>query len=409
MNSIPAGPPTITGTPSLSVRTLRLFDEVEELRSVWEKWQSHPNSDIDYYLSRFPMRPEFLQPHVLVVLCDGRPDAMLVGRLDDLRLDLKIGYVHWLRPRARVLNFIYSGLLGNQSSDNCKVMINALMRSLQNGEADLVAFTNVPLACPLYVLAQRSPKLLVRDHFPEVNLHCGMTLPRNVEEIYRGLPPKVRKNLKWQAKQLLKTEALNVRVECFCGIDEVERMIGEVEEVARKTYQRGLGVGFADNPEMRNRLSLGARKGWMRTYVLYLENKPSAFCVGTLYDGTYHTDFVGYDPHYAKYSPGTFLLMTILEELCNQGIRGVDFGYGVEGYKQRFGDSKWHEAMVRIYAPTARGLALKLLTALTLLTDRLARKILDQINVLPILKKLWRKRVTNCAPDASRGETASEA
>ncbi|MGD1154819.1 MAG: GNAT family N-acetyltransferase [Terriglobia bacterium] len=393
----------------LTVRVIRDFAEIENMRSTWESWQHHPSSDIDYYLSRFKLRPEFLRPHVIVVHRDGRPDALLVGRLDHLRLDLKLGYVHLLKPRVHVLNFVYSGLLGNQSPENCDIILGEILKSLRDRGADFAAFDNVRVPSPLYDLALSLPNFLMRDHFPEVNLHCRMTVPPSVEDIYRGLSAKARKNLKWQAKQLLKSEAFSAQIACFRGSEEVDRMIRDVEYVARKTYQRGLGVGFVDNPEMRERLALAARKGWLRTYVLYLRNQPSAFCVGTAYGGTYYTDFVGYDPQYAKYSPGTFLLMRMFEEFCSDGLQQVDFGYGVEGYKQRFGSCTWNEAKLRIYAPTARGLALKLLIGQMLLIDHLVRRILSGIKVLPRLKKFWRKQVRNSGPDPAPDGTASEA
>lgn len=408
MNPSAAQPPTSAGTPSLSVRTLRSFEEVEELRGVWEEWQTHPNSDIDFYLSRFHVRPEFLQPCVIVVCRDACPETILVGRTDDLRMDLKIGYIHLPRPRVRAVSVLYSGLLGNQSVENSKLIITEIMRLLRQGEVDLASFSNLRVDSPIYDLATKLPGVMSRHHFPVVDLHCSMTLPSSLDDIYRGLTPKHRSHIKRQARQLLNDQALSAQISCFRGTDEVDRMIRDVEDVARKTYQRGLGVGFVDNVEMRERLGLAARKGWLRSYVLYLANQPCAFCVGTLYGGTYYTDFVGYNPIYAKYRPGTFLLMRMLGEFCSEGVKQVDFGYGVEEYKQRFGNCKWHEAMVTIYAPTARSLGLKVVVTLTLLIDHCARKTLERIKVLPRLKRFWRKHVTNRGTAAPQDETEAE-
>jgi hypothetical protein len=41
------------------------------------------------------------------------------------------------------------------------------------------------------------------------------------------------------------------------------------ESIAEKSYQRGLGVGFANTPEVRKRLELESQKKWLRASILY--------------------------------------------------------------------------------------------------------------------------------------------
>jgi len=61
-----------------------------------------------------------------------------------------------------------------------------------------------------------------------------MILPGSAEEVYRGLSSKTRQTLKWQAKKLLK-ELGEVRIHGFREPAELEQMMRDVEEVARKT------------------------------------------------------------------------------------------------------------------------------------------------------------------------------
>ena len=58
---------------------------------------------------------------------------------------------------------------------------------------------------------------------------------------------------------------------------DVERFCMAAEEVAKTTYQRGLGAGFQDGPEARRRLTFLAEKGWMHCSVLYLKDQPVAY------------------------------------------------------------------------------------------------------------------------------------
>lgn len=393
MNPTPAQPPTIAGTPSLSVRTLRSFEEVEELRTVWERWQYHPNSDIDYYLLRFKFRPEFLHPHVIVVYRDGEPDAILVGRLDYAETQLKIGYLHLGKLRTRTLSFLHAGLLGNPSQENCQLIIREIVRSLRREQAQMAVLANLVVGSPLYRCALSIPGVFERDHFHGSHSHCTMEVPKSADDIYRRLSAKGRKNLKWQAKKLMEDFPGNVTVGCFSTSSDLERMIRDVEEVAKKTYQRGLRVGFTDSLELHERFRLAAEKGRLRSYVLYIGGCPAAFWVGTTYQGTAHLHFLGYDPQYEHYSPGSFLITKVFDMLCGQSMEKIDFGYGEESYKQRFGNCRWQEATIRIYKPSFRGLGIKLLTMQADLVEHVARRGLDRLGLLSKLKRGWRRHV----------------
>jgi CelD/BcsL family acetyltransferase involved in cellulose biosynthesis len=92
----------------------------------------------------------------------------------------------------------------------------------------------------------------------------------------------------------------------------LDHLFHDVEEIARKTYQRGLGVGFADTTRMRQRLELAARKGWLRAYLLYLGERPCAFWIGMLYGDTFVSDYTGYDPDLRQFSPGIGLVMRMI-------------------------------------------------------------------------------------------------
>lgn len=48
-----------------------------------------------------------------------------------------------------------------------------------------------------------------------------------------------------------------------------------------------------------------------------------------------HYWFPAYDPEFAKYSPGTILLLRMAEVLAGQGVRSIDLGKGDSLYKQR--------------------------------------------------------------------------
>lgn len=377
----------------INVRVIRSTDELEDIRDNWTSWQYHPNSDIDFYLTVNRLRPQVLRPHVIVLYRDAVPTAMLVGRIEDKHLDLKVGYRSVFRPKARVMNFVHEGFLGDSSDQNCQILVAEIMNSLRLGEGDVALINSLKPNSSMYRAAARLPSFLCRDRFPTTEMRWTLSLPGSTEELFRGLSPKARKNRRQEAQKLLRDHSGNVRVVCFSKAAEVDRVASDIEEVARKTYHRGLGVGFVDTAENRQRLLLEAEKGWLRAYVMYVADRPSGFLIGSLYNGTLHGNFTGYDPDLRKYSPGTFLLMKIIEESCRNSIKEIDFGSGDAWYKQMFCNHEFVEASIFIFAPNLRGFRLNASRTPTILIDRLARKVLERLKALPRIKRAWRDRV----------------
>ncbi len=105
---------------------------------------------------------------------------------------------------------------------------------------------------------------------------------------------------------------------------------------------------------------------------------------------------MGYDREYAKYSPGMFVIMKALEELCSPQEGGrvtcIDFGLGDAQYKAVLGDKEWLESSMCLFAPNLRGVALNLARTPMLLLNQLGVSILSQTDLLPPAKKLWRAR-----------------
>jgi hypothetical protein len=375
----------------IAVGVIRSVSELAKIRSVWTLWNRHPNSDINLYLTVLQCRPEVLRPHIIVLYRNGCPDAMLIGRVEHKELEFKIGYKKLYKPRICQLSFLYEGLLGNASSDNARVLVREIIRSLREHEADAVLFNSLKVDSPIYRFATSLPGLLSRDNLPDRREHWTMKLPRSVEEFYLGLSPKVRRNRRQEANRLLRDHLNNVELRCLRTTDEVEQMIHDIEEVAKRTYHRALGVGFQDSVEMRQRLHCEAQWGRLRAYILYVAEKPRAFWLVTQYGGTLHGYFTGYDPDFAKYSPGTFILLKVIEDSVRSGVKEIDFGLGDAWYKEFFCNSRWHEASLYIFAPTLKGLALNVLRTPVVLIDHLTKRSLAKVGGLQTIKTAWRR------------------
>lgn len=68
-----------------------------------------------------------------------------------------------------------------------------------------------------------------------------------------------------------------------------------------------------------------AERGWLRLYFLNLNDRPIAFYYTFLYDRKLYYLKLGYDPAYARYSPGILLHQEILESLFHEKVTELDF------------------------------------------------------------------------------------
>jgi CelD/BcsL family acetyltransferase involved in cellulose biosynthesis len=142
-------------------------------------------------------------------------------------------------------------------------------------------------------------------------------------------------------------------------------------------------------------LRVKAQKGWLRTYVLYAGDRPLAFWMGDLLEGTFGGNFTGYDPDIAKYSPGIYLMTKVIEEFCNAKeteVTKIDFGPGGALYKASLGKRDADEAPVHIFSRSLKGVELNLLRSLTTGIHEPLKKALEKTKLLAKIKKAWRNR-----------------
>jgi len=391
----------MTGEDKIEIRIARTVADVEALREVWTQWPGQCESDIDFYLMVLAAYPRAPRPYVMVLYRNGSPDAILIARLEKKELNFGVGYLRALHAQSVCLTAPHDALRGNATPENCQLLIREIMNCLRRGEADVAALEFIPLTSPLYDFALHLPNVLCRDTFPAAEEYFTLTVPDSIEGLYQRLSVARRKGLKRKAKGLREYAAGSVKIVCYRHESELEAVFRDAEKIACRTYQRGLGAGFVDNREVRMRLSLGARKGWLRAYFLYVRGEPAAFWIGFLYDATFGMEYTGYDQKFQKFSPGMALLMHIIETFCDGDtgdiVKRVDFGFGHAQYKAAICDKTRLQSRVYIFAPTLTGAALKLMRTSSRILAEAAKNLLLTTGLLPKVKKIWRDRLAKRA------------
>jgi|SRR5665213_446174 len=375
------------------VRILRSAAEIETVHRFWSSTPGTRDSDIDIFFPEDQRRdPAVLQPRVLVLLRNGNPVALLIGKIVRREFVFRVGYFRLGKVMANVLTIPYGGLRGEESPENCKRFLREIQACLKLGEADVALFQYVNADSALFRCAKREPNFLSRDYFTPLRPHRKRQLPPSIDKLYVGVA-QGGKQFRRVANKLASEFSGEVRVDRFENVADLDRTLAVVEEIAHKTWQRKISnIGFnpRDNSLM-DVLKTEARGGHLRVYTLYLRGTPCAFWIGAVYQNTFISDFLGYDPDFANYSPGTFLLSQMMEDFCSQGVQEIDFGFSDEEYKRRFGNVMWQDANVHVFAPTWRGLTLSVMRMITVIPHEAARTFLKWTDLYQKAKRIWRK------------------
>ncbi len=382
-----------TSDRGVTVRVLRSVADLEEIRPFWESSPGTRESDLDSYLTFLGENRQTIRPHVIAVFRNGETNSIFVGRLDDSRLNrVKVGYFR-IRPRIKALYFVYGALRGNSCTENCSLILQEIRNCLSKGEADLAYLNFLPEDSEMYKLSRKMPGILSRDHVRTTQKHYAATLPQTVEEFRQHLSPRLPRNRQWARmnKQLGK----EVKIECFNAPSEIERMTTVVEQVARNSYQRSLGVGFINNEQERRRLALLASKCSLRGYVIYIGGAPAAFWIGDINNSVFGSDCLGFDHTFGKYSPGMYLMMKVIEGFCagEDGVTEIDFATGHADYKEALSNRVWRETDVYIFSTSRRGVSLNLLKTSAVGADQAMKWLLERAGLLKEIKKHWRRRL----------------
>jgi|CXWL01.1.fsa_nt_gi hypothetical protein len=381
----------------------RTLEDVEKIRGIWEQMQGHPNAEINFYLTILASRPEIIRPHVMVIVDNDGSETVVVGRIEERRLEFKLGYLTIYRPKVRMLTVVHGGVMGNVSGQGAKRIVAKLLDGLKQEDADVLLLSNLPVDSDLYAIARSEPSVLCRDTVAVRHMHWQMTMPSTLESFYGSMSSNRRHQLRRYGRVLEKRYPGEVSFVAFSKEEDADKVCHDAEEIARKTYHRGLGVGFVHNEENRQRIALSARNGWLHAYMLYVAERPCAFLIGTLYRGTLHLNFTGYDPDFRKFEVGTILFTRMIDDLCHQDVKEVDFGTGDAFYKQRFCDKGWEESSLYVFSGTLRGVRLNMTRTLVVVVAGWLRRLVEKLAVAQKIKRIWRGKLAPTTESVKEG------
>jgi hypothetical protein len=345
------------------LQVARGYDEIEAIRPVWERLQNdYVTSDVDFVLTYCRHTPNVVRPHAVLLEDGNDPRGLLVGRVEDIRLPVRLAHKRVLDPGFRALTIVYGGVLDGDDADTSARLLGSLEASLAAERADLVRVRMLTRGSHRYAVAAAGVSPVRRQRFSPRMLHWRSELPGSLDEFLARRSRRRRETIRRYARRLERTYGDDVRVEIVRDRKGLERLFADSKAIHRETYQHILGVGFSDAQVQLRLAELAADHGWFRGYMLYLRDNPVAFWHGNAYRGIFGIGATGFDPAFAEDRPGTYLLMRAIDDLCaDPSVHTLDFGFGDAAYKRNFGDGFVEEEDVVAFARKPRAVALNTL------------------------------------------------
>jgi CelD/BcsL family acetyltransferase involved in cellulose biosynthesis len=130
-----------------------------------------------------------------------------------------------------------------------------------------------------------------------------------------------------------------------------------------------------------------------RGYLLFHAEKPIAYIFCPAQDGNLLYQFLGHDPEYERWSPGTVLQYLALESLFAEGrFRTFDFTEGEGAHKEFFANRSVLCADIYYFRKSPKNYLIVGLHAGLYAASRGATRLLDRLGLKARIKKLIRSR-----------------
>ena len=390
-------------SPEIEFRIARNIAAVDELVDDWKELTSRHAllPSVQFDASRYLVELKTLAPHVtprVILFRDRlRPRALIVGRLFEKDIFVRLGYASFRISSLRCFAIAHVGIVTDGTPEAASAVMEYLGKERKGSDMQLLVINHLPRRHELF---DRLRGLGPDKEDPDV--HWIFRLGPTYEESVKGFSSKHRANLRRADRVICEAFAGDVKTRVWNKTEDVARFCDIAGTIVSRTYQAALSVGFSDTPLWRAFLSEEAGLGRMRCYTLECGGQPIAFHVGVVHDGVYMLEETAFLPEYGKFSPGQVLLVRVIKDLCAAGVRSVDHGFGDAYYKRAFGSECIEEATLSFYGVGVRPYFAKAVTGTADVFMRPMKALARRTGLDLWLKRKWRKRAQDRVSVAQR-------
>jgi hypothetical protein len=246
-----------------------------------------------------------------------------------------------------------------------------------------------PLARPIrrYVTLRNCIRYAPRQ-YPNVYV----TLDGSFQEYLNGFSCKSRATLRRKVRRMAQLSGGTIEWRQFRDSAEMAEFQQAARQVAAKTFQERLFHGAlpATAVFLEEMRSLADQDN-VRGYLLYLKHRPIAYLYFPARNGVLLYSFLGHDPEYNEFSPGTVLLYLALESLFQERrFRLLNFGQGGMQQKQQFSTGEVYCADIYFLRRSFRNLLLVCSHVLVDAISRVTGEMLERLRIKRTFKRLLR-------------------
>ena len=182
----------------------------------------------------------------------------------------------------------------------------------------------------------RCPGAIV--YVPRQYRRFSIELSGSFERYMAKFSGRTRSGIKRKLRKFAEAAGGRIDWRAYATPTQISSFFPVARKVSSRTYQqRLLKIGFPGDPEFLASTLTLSENDRIRAYMLFLNGNPISYLYCRIKDKIVSYDYHGYDPAYAKLSPGTVLQVLALKALfAEQCFETFDFTEGEGPHKERF-------------------------------------------------------------------------
>ena len=325
-----------------------------------------------------------------IVLCEATRNDQLVALGVLAPKSMSLRQAGGFGPVRDIHGYRLSGnrLLGNPSDELQSQMLAACATFAREQHATYLLIEDLERDAPLFAAAESLTYDGFRLFSPTgTQARLKIEFPLKPDDYWSKFSSKTRNTFRRKQKRIGPTRVLRITEP-----GQVAEFLEAAHVISQRTWQSDqFGLRIRNNETELRLLTFLTTQRALRSYLLFVDDKPVAFLVGTQFKGLFSYEEVGYDRDFAGRSPGQVLLLHVLDDLLKHDPpRVFDFGGGDAEYKRLFATKASTSGNVWLVPP-----GLRPQTCLTYLrgcrfVDRTARELVRKLGLTTLLRQLMR-------------------
>lgn len=332
-------------TPTIQI--VESTDDFDRLRPHWEQLvseQRNPSifSTYDYVRTAWEYSREDDQRLFILVVKNGDKTIGIAP--------FRITRDNFWGVRARVIRFIAEwegnqpGIITLDESPVWKMISGLLSNNFK--EWDLISLMEQPVASSAFRNSFQGSRYYYEEKTETRNFAISLDL--GWEEYLKKIPRGVKKNWRRRRNNLFKQFG-DIEVDIIQQPEQVDSAIERFLAIEQSGWKKDahIGVGKDDiHKKFYTDLICNFSEKDMASFVfLKADGKDLAGDILFRYRNTIYDRHTAYDPEYAKYSPGIYLLTEIVKHFQNQGYDEMDLQGMSPDDPKKYHSKEWSTRM----------------------------------------------------------------